>query len=172
MNAKRYTASDVGDIVGINRNTLFYCVKTLGLIKPAQVKPRVTLYDFNNLLDLMLIQNLLSLGVSQEGIKMVLTGQLANQIHPHNLTVWEQFKQEREYREKAGFLLRIQILNNGASLWLMVERADLWVTFASKANDYAREKGKRYFYPGNGTIIVDIRDIVHYVENKTGETLE
>jgi hypothetical protein len=173
MSDKRYTAGDVGKIVKMNRHMLHYCVKTLGLIKPAQIRPRVTLYDFNNLLDLMLVQILHALGIAQGFIRMIIIGAATIDTPPRYITVWDDFRycQARGSLEKEGLILAIKLTNDGGLLWMTQPREDLRILFPSKARGYAKEKRASHFYPGGGTVIVDIRDLVHYIENETGETL-
>jgi DNA-binding transcriptional MerR regulator len=184
MNSKRYTAGDVGRILRMNRQQLHYCVKTLGLIKPAEIKPKMTLYDFNNLLDLTLIQSLLGLGVSQAEIKDFFKVEQSLGLSGGGRNTWANFKEKRDFYEKEGFLImlfhtrghgfgRINITHREMRSYFPSKRikADLvWGLMRSKFD--VAEKGGPKFYPLDGMIVIDIRDMVHYIELETGEKLE
>ena len=70
-----------------------------------QHKPRAILYDFQNLLDLALIQELLSLGITQGTIRAILNEPVTlldvmTQVHlnawKEGKTIWENYDENRE----------------------------------------------------------------------------
>jgi DNA-binding transcriptional MerR regulator len=129
LSANRYTAADVKKIIGMDRNTLFYCVKTLALIQPAQHKPKAILYDLQNLLDLALIQELLSLGITQATIKNILNQpitqderiiQIIHNTGNEGMTIWENYRDNREIYEDRGCVLIIAKIRKGGHFFTMM----------------------------------------------------
>lgn len=111
---KRYTAADVKSLIGMNRRTLFYSVKKLGLITPAQETPKAILYDFENLLDLALIHELLSWGISERKVKHILSHGLivnskidfsSSEPWPPIRSAWALIRADRAKYEAEGCVL-------------------------------------------------------------------
>lgn len=193
MSTKRYTAADVKNILGMDRNTLFYCVKTLALIQPVQQKPRAILYDFQNLLDLALIQELLSLGITQGTIKAILNEPVTlmdvmSQVYlnawKEGKTIWENYDENRALYEEGGCVLILSTKEEGGHSFEMMSAkgaiADLelsWLQGVREPKKTYREDGYRIStlqtipIPFGHVVIVDIFGLVKKVELLTGEKL-
>ena len=192
MSAKRYTAADVKNFIGLDRNTLFYCVKTLALIQPVQQKPKAILYDFHNLLDLALIQELLSLGITQGTIKAILnepvtlqdlTNQVIMNAWNEGKTIWENYEENRGLYEDKGCVLML-IKRDGGHTYTMMSLKDAladmkvsWLREVPELHKTYRDGGYRISKPGTTptpfghVVIVDIFGLVNNVELLTGEKL-
>lgn len=192
MSLKRYTASDVKNFLGMNRNTLFYCVKTLGLIEPAQLKQKAILYDLHNLLDLALIQELLSLGITQATIKNILNQpitqgeriiQIIHNTRNEGTTIWENYRANREIYEERGCVLIIAKKRRGGHFFTMtpVDGAlDMLKVFwlgvgpePNKAYPDGYRIGKHGTFPRSfgHVVAVDILGLVNEVEALASEKL-
>lgn len=193
MSTKRYTAADVKNILGMDRNTLFYCVKTLALIQPAQHKPRAILYDLQNLLDLALIKELLSLGITQGTIKAILNEpvtlhDLMSQVYMNawkeGTTIWENYYENREIYEDQGCVLILTKGEEGGHLYTMVSAKDAladlklsWLDEVPELKKTYRDGTRRITKPRaipkpfGHVVIVDIFGLVNKVESLTGEKL-
>ena len=193
MSTKRYTAADVKVVLGMDRNTLFYCVKTLALIQPAQHKPRAILYDLQNLLDLALIQELLSLGITQGTIKAILNEpvtlhDLMSQVYMNawkeGTTIWENYYENREIYEDQGCVLILTKGEEGGHFYTMVSAKDaladlklLWLDEVPELKKTYRDgthritKPRAIPKPFGHAVIVDIFGLVNKVESLTGEKL-
>ena len=193
MSTKRYTAADVKKIVGMDRNTLFYCVKTLGLIRPIQRMPKAILYDLLNLLDLALIQELLSLGITQGTIRAILNepvtlNDLMNQVYmsawKEGKTIWENYEDNRGvYEDKGCVLILMKKEDSGHSYTMMPYRDALeyldviWLRRVPELKKTYRDGATQISRPGTiptpfgHVVIVDIFGLVNKVESLTGEKL-
>lgn len=192
MSAKRYTAADVKNFIGMNRNTLFYCVKTLGLIEPAQLKQKAILYDLQNLLDLALIQELLSLGITQATIKKILNQpitqaeriiQIIDNAGNEGTTIWENYRDNREIYEDRGCVLIIAKMRKGGHFFTMMPvdgALDMlklfWLGEAPEFNEaypdgYRTRKHGTLPKPFGHVVAVDILGLVNEVESLTCEKL-
>jgi DNA-binding transcriptional MerR regulator len=162
MNTKRYTASDVKNIIGMDRNSLFYCAKTLGLIIPIQKKPNVTLYDFYNLLDLALVHSLRSTGFKQRLIRSILGTPGSEGLR----YIWKRFLEHREEYERDGCLLLLQ--RSTQDIWYMIDTLNVTIEFMKQK---ARQnKAAQPPPPAASFVIVDILCLVRRIEVITGES--
>lgn len=192
MSTKRYTAADIKNIVGMDRNTLFYCVKTLALIKPVQHKPRAILYDFHNLLDLAIIQELLSLGITPGTIRAILNEPVTlldvmTQVHlnawKEGKTIWENYDENRRLYEDDGCVLILTKKGEGGHSFEMMSvkaaLADLRLSWLEDVREpektyrdgYRIRESKTSPRPFGHMVIVDIFGLVNKVESLTGEKL-
>jgi len=192
MSIKRYTAADVKNIVGMDRNTLFYCVKTLGLIQPVQQKPKAILYDFLNLLDLALIQELLSLGITQGTIRGILNEPVTlediiqNSSNPwkEGKTIWENYEDNREIYNDKGCVLILTKKNEGGHFFTMMSAKDaladlkpFWLHEVPELEGTYRDRTHRISKPGTipkpfgHVVIIDIFGLVNKVESLAHEKL-
>lgn len=194
MSTKRYTAADVKKIVGMDRNTLFYCVKTLGLIRPIQRMPKAILYDLLNLLDLALIQELLSLGITQGTIRAILNepvtlNDLMNQVYmsawKEGKTIWENYEDNRGvYEDKGCVLILMKKEDSGHSYTMMPYRDALeyldviWLRRVPELKKTYRDGTIRTTKPGTiptpfgHAVMVDIFGLVNNIESSAGERLQ
>lgn len=194
MSTKLYTAADVKKIVGMDRNTLFYCVKTLGLIRPVQQKPKAILYDFLNLLDLALIHDLLSLGITQGTIRAILNepvtlNDLMVQVYmsawKEGKTIWENYEENRGIYEDGGCVLIFMKKEDGGHSFAMMPYKDaleyleaIWLRKVPELKTTHRGGTIRTTKPGTipmpfgHAVIVDISGLVNKLESSAGERLQ
>ena len=73
MNKTFYEAKDIREILGIDKNKLFYWTRTLGLLEPDIEKASGTgtsnKYSLANLIDLAVIKNMVHFGLSLNAIR-------------------------------------------------------------------------------------------------------
>ena len=191
MSPKRYTAADIKTIVGMDRNTLFYVVKTLGIVRPAEKKARVTYYDFHALLDLALIQELLSLGITQGTIQGIINEPVTAEERfnlfymgqsKEGRPIWENFRDDRGTYENDGCVLMLTRETKGHYYTMMSMKDALydmkmfWLPQVDEIKKITRD-GFEIKRPGSiprpfgHVIIVDILGLVNRVEMLTGEKL-
>jgi len=137
LNNKQFTAKDIKNILGIDRNKLFYWIKTYRMLKPeieeALGTGKTSKYSLKNLFELSIINELLKSGFDMKTTKKIKKS-LDNHEIEKNLNVFEKL---------------IEAYNKKDDSWLFI--VDIYPTKDGyEVNLYGYEIGRD---PYDGSII-------------------
>jgi len=121
LNNKQFTAKDIKNILGIDRNKLFYWIKTYRMVKPeieeASGTGKTSKYSLKNLFELSIIKELLS-----SGFDIKTTTEIKNSLDDYKdsngLNIYELLRENIEskyfgitvafYPTKGGYLIELE----------------------------------------------------------------
>jgi len=179
-----YGAADLVRILGVKPAEAYLWSRTWGLFEPrvrAKGPRGRNRYDFQNLLDMALIRELLMLGISLDSIRQILktppTSEQLGMAEVYDLkpidlpTIWEQISKDRVYYETGGGLL---IVDKGPGMSSFREQWYAALLTIGQAFAYFRtfQLGAEHAAINFGTsIFVDLLAIIRFIEKATGEKL-
>ncbi len=172
MSKALYSASDVKRILGMDRNMLFYFVKTLRLVEPAHQTKKVMLYDFRELLDLALLGTMWRMGIrpTRDPSPSKATILSTSRFRAAVSSYWNGIKRDRKHLEEPGGMLWVHRVRGAVLLDSRV------LTAKQTEKDFERfllhafspMPGDKVLY---GYSAINLLAILYDIEEKTGETL-
>ncbi len=169
---KLYPVKVIAEITYLNRNQIYYWSKKLGAILPAQEVPGRQLFDLRAVLSFRLSAELLRFGLSPERTAEIIDyiGRKEIEADGQLLDIreepWDVFLRDRWKYEKNGFFLISKEENcpGGSFLefFLADEKGAESVVSRATAADPLKMRS---------TLLVNLLNIIHEVEEKTGEEL-